>query len=439
MPWSKRLPGLVRQLGRQLAPEGPARGGAHHQLAHQRSPPASRHSVPAVAGQERHGGEHHEALHELGPALRQREAHHTPVVHHERDALEPERVHEPLEEVGVAVDRVVELGRLGGVAEPRQVGRDTAAQLEERDPVEGRGRYAVEIQHGRVARLAPVHLELPDPLAAFDDLHRAVFLPGPSLAAVPKRPDRRRLIAIRDRLRREYGRPRLHPHHRPVDELVLTVLSQNTNDRNRDVAYGRLRERFPSWEEVRRAPVARGRGRDPARRAGSDQGGQDRAHPRRDRRGGRSARLRLAGLAASTPRSRRRGTTSARSRGSGRKTAACVLLFSFGRHDVPVDTHVFRVGTRLGLFRPGASLDEAHDEMLRLCPRGRRLRGSRAADPARQAYLRRACPALRRVPAEAHVPGGQAPAASGPQSILRRSTTKMSVSLGPMGPDPCAP
>ena len=121
--------------------------------------------------------------------------------------------------------------------------------------------------------------------------------------------------------------------------------------------------------------------------------------------------------------------------GVGRKTAACVLLFSFGRHDVPVDTHVFRVGTRLGLFRPGASLDEAHDEMLRLCPRGRRLRGSRAADPARQAYLRRACPALRRVPAEAHVPGGQAPA----QSILRRSTTKMSVSLGPMGPEPCAP
>ena len=60
---------------------------------------------------------------------------------------------------------------------------------------------------------------------------------------MPKRPDRRRLRAIRDRLRKEYGRPRLRPHHAPVDELVLTVLSQNTNDRNRDVAYGRLRER----------------------------------------------------------------------------------------------------------------------------------------------------------------------------------------------------
>ena len=50
----------------------------------------------------------------------------------------------------------------------------------------------------------------------------------------------------------------------------------------------------------------------------------------------------------------------------GRKTAACVLLFSFGRHDVPVDTHVYRVGGRLGLFRPKASFDEAHDELLRL-------------------------------------------------------------------------
>jgi endonuclease-3 len=52
--------------------------------------------------------------------------------------------------------------------------------------------------------------------------------------------------------------------------------------------------------------------------------------------------------------------------GVGRKTAACVLLFSYGRPDVPVDTHVYRVGARLGLFRPGGSLDEAHDEMLRL-------------------------------------------------------------------------
>ena len=47
----------------------------------------------------------------------------------------------------------------------------------------------------------------------------------------------------------------LRPHGAPIDELILTVLSQNTNDRNRDVAWGRLRERFDSWAEVAAAPV----------------------------------------------------------------------------------------------------------------------------------------------------------------------------------------
>ena len=90
--------------------------------------------------------------------------------------------------------------------------------------------------------------------------------------------------------------------------------------------------------------------------------------------------------------------------GVGRKTAACVLLFAFGRHDVPVDTHVHRVGTRLGLFRPGAPLEECHDELLRLSAR---------EDPyethmALIRHGRRTCvaraPALRRVPAAPHVP-----------------------------------
>ena len=67
--------------------------------------------------------------------------------------------------------------------------------------------------------------------------------------------DRRRLRTIRDRLRREYGRPVLRAHRAPIDELILTVLSQNTNDRNRDVAWARLRERLPSWDAVREAPV----------------------------------------------------------------------------------------------------------------------------------------------------------------------------------------
>jgi endonuclease-3 len=59
--------------------------------------------------------------------------------------------------------------------------------------------------------------------------------------------------------------------------------------------------------------------------------------------------------------------------GVGRKTAACVLLFALGMRDVPVDTHVSRVGTRLALFRPGASFDEMHDTMLEITPAGEEL------------------------------------------------------------------
>jgi endonuclease-3 len=170
--------------------------------------------------------------------------------------------------------------------------------------------------------------------------------------------DRRRLRRIRDRLRREYGRPILRPHGAPIDELILTVLSQNTNDRNRDVAYGRLRERFSSWDEVRDAPVAeiedaiRPGGLAPTKAVRIKQileaiGDDD-----------------LAWL-ADVPLEEARDYL-CELPGVGRKTAACVLLFALGRPDVPVDTHVYRVGSRLGLWREKASFDEAHDELLRL-------------------------------------------------------------------------
>jgi endonuclease-3 len=172
-----------------------------------------------------------------------------------------------------------------------------------------------------------------------------------------KRADRRRLRAIRDRLRAEYGRPVLEPHHAPVDELILTVLSQNTNDRNRDVAYGRLRERFESWDEVREAPVEE---IEDAIRPGG-------LAPTKAIRIQQILRSFEDGLdwLADAPVGEARAWLESLP-GVGRKTAACVLLFSFGRPEVPVDTHVYRVGTRLGLFRPGASFEEAHDELLRL-------------------------------------------------------------------------
>ncbi|MFL5781441.1 MAG: endonuclease III domain-containing protein [Thermoleophilaceae bacterium] len=173
-----------------------------------------------------------------------------------------------------------------------------------------------------------------------------------------KPPPPRRLRTILERLREVYGRPVPRVHRAPVDELILTVLSQNTNDRNRDVAYGRLRERFASWAEVRDAAVA---------------GVEDAIRP-----GGlaptKAVRIQqILRALGDDDLAWTEGAPLAEARdylcelpGVGRKTAACVLLFSYGRPDVPVDTHVYRVGARLGLWRPNAPLDEAHDEMLRL-------------------------------------------------------------------------
>src|SRR5256885_14414799 len=66
---------------------------------------------------------------------------------------------------------------------------------------------------------------------------------------------RRRLPAILARLRRAYGKPSPPRRLAPLDELVLTVLSQNTNDTNRDRAYADLRARFPRWDDVADAPL----------------------------------------------------------------------------------------------------------------------------------------------------------------------------------------
>ncbi len=190
-------------------------------------------------------------------------------------------------------------------------------------------------------------------------------------------PSRARVLRIRERLRAVYGIPRMAPHGRPLDELVLTVLSQSTNDRNRDVAFLRLRECFGregiDYHAVLAAPVME---IEEAIRPG----GISKV---------KSARIKqiLAAIAAD-PRDPEdtlslewmRDAPVPESRaylcalpGVGRKTAACVLLFSFGLREIPVDTHVSRVGTRLALLRPGAPFEELHDAMLALTPPGEEL------------------------------------------------------------------
>jgi endonuclease III len=205
-------------------------------------------------------------------------------------------------------------------------------------------------------------------------------------SGVWKRPPPRRIRAIRDRLRLVYGIPSAKPHGHPIAELVLTVLSQSTNDRNRDVAYLALRERFPSWEEVRDAPVdeieeaIRPGGISKVKsariksilRAITDSAPHP-GGPAGDARPGEPPREPLSlDWLASQPVPQAQAYLCSLP-GVGRKTAACVLLFALGMRDVPVDTHVSRVGTRLGLFRPGAPFEELHDTMLAITPPGEEL------------------------------------------------------------------
>ncbi|MGH2926125.1 MAG: endonuclease III domain-containing protein [Solirubrobacterales bacterium] len=174
-----------------------------------------------------------------------------------------------------------------------------------------------------------------------------------------RRPSKQRVRRIRDRLRELYGRPVNDPHGDPIAELVRTVLSQNTSDRNRDVAYERLTGRFGDWEAVRDAP--RAEVVEAIRPGGLA-----------NTKGPRIQEI-LRGLGeppdldwlADAPRDPAIEFLTSLP-GVGRKTAACVLIFTFDRPEIPVDTHVHRVGGRLGLFAENASPEVAHDEMLRV-------------------------------------------------------------------------
>jgi endonuclease-3 len=186
-------------------------------------------------------------------------------------------------------------------------------------------------------------------------------------------PSRARVVRIRERLRAVYGIPTMAPHGHPIAELILTVLSQSTNDRNRDVAYLRLRERVGAWRQVREAPLAQveeairpgGISRVKAARiqailrAISDGDAEDGREPSLD-------------WLPQVPLAHARDYLVALP-GVGRKTAACVLLFAFGLREVPVDTHVSRVGARLALLAARAPSHELHDQMLALTPPGQEL------------------------------------------------------------------
>lgn len=163
-----------------------------------------------------------------------------------------------------------------------------------------------------------------------------------------------------------YGIPPWQPDGDALGGLIATVLSQHTSDVNSERAYAQLLGRFPTWEEVRDAPVE-----DVA--DAIRPGGLAGIKAERIQRLLRELTERLGGDVVSLENLRDMPLDDALAYlrtfpGVGPKTAACVLLFSLGMPAFPVDTHVWRVTKRLGLIGPRVSADAAHEALAALIP-----------------------------------------------------------------------
>jgi endonuclease-3 len=153
-----------------------------------------------------------------------------------------------------------------------------------------------------------------------------------------------------------YGQPAWRDPLPPVDELVSTILSQNTNDLNRDRAFRALRKELPTWEAVRDAPRAQ------VIRAIRNAGLANQKGPRIQNvlREITKERGELdIGFLADLPTEEARAWLM-KFKGVGPKTAAIVLQFSLSKPAFPVDTHIYRVSGRIGLRPEKMSVEQAH-------------------------------------------------------------------------------
>ena len=166
-------------------------------------------------------------------------------------------------------------------------------------------------------------------------------------------------------LHKAYGRPRVLRKSDPVDELIRTVLSQNTSDNNSLKAFGILKQSFKSWDKllkVNARQIAR-----LIRHAGLANIKSKRIKEVLAEIKRREGRISLSSL---NKMDIEEASAYLRSlKGIGPKTAACVLLFSFNKPVMPVDTHIFRVTKRLGLIDKELDIKEAHQILTKVVPK----------------------------------------------------------------------
>ena len=174
----------------------------------------------------------------------------------------------------------------------------------------------------------------------------------------------KRALAVLERLLEFYGLPEWRNPLPPLDELVSTILSQNTNDINRDVAFNALKAGFPTWEAVRDADEAKVV--DAIRPAGlANQKGPRIQAVLKDITTERGE-LSIDFLSEYSQQEAKKWLM--KFKGVGPKTAAIVLQFSLDKPAFPVDTHVYRVTGRIGLRPAKMSADQAHDNFEGLLP-----------------------------------------------------------------------
>ena len=166
----------------------------------------------------------------------------------------------------------------------------------------------------------------------------------------------KKALKVHKKLIEAFGEPTWRNPLPPVDEVVSTILSQNTNDVNRDRAFDSLRAKFPTWEQVRDADT------DEVIEAVRVAGVANQKGPRlqqvlRDITEERGS-LDLSFLKEIPLEEARNWLT--KFKGVGPKTAAIVLCFSLNRPAFPVDTHVYRVTGRIGLRPEKLTVEQAH-------------------------------------------------------------------------------
>ncbi len=175
---------------------------------------------------------------------------------------------------------------------------------------------------------------------------------------------KKRAVKVHEKLLQAFGQPVWRNPLPAMDELVSTILSQNTNDNNRDRAFNALRAKFPQWEQVRDAKTAEVIAA--IRPAGlANQKGpriQQVLRAITEERGS----LGLDFLADLSTEEARAWLT--KFNGVGPKTAAIVLCFSLNKPAFPVDTHIYRVTGRIGLHPEKMTVEQAHPHLESLFP-----------------------------------------------------------------------